>query len=433
MVPRPVLFVLSVLSVPVLALSAFVGVAACTPPPRIDLDPPPTGEGEGEGEGEDGGDVDLAALQARFDEVRCALFACEHRAAQTTDICAAAAREPRAPYHSIAIAAAYVADNRAVLDQAAANACAAAIDAVAATTDACIGPDVDAWRAAMDALAEACGPALYVGAVDEGGACDDDSVCADGGVCPRDRQIDCEGSCVRPLGVGEACVERPGDCVPEAFCDGAVCVRRPLKPIGEFCVDASECQTFQCLDSTCRDKSPRDGECVVDDDCQEGFDLYCRPLPPSTGRLGICQRPVATGEACGFAVRCEGNQACAGHARRFGGGAVDGVCQASVGAVGDVCVPLPAGFDVHDSGCSAELRCDPSTSLCVVAPAVGEACIDGACGAFAYCDDSNVCRAWKNPGATASHPRECRFGLDGGFSVSSGTCVDPSTVTACGF
>lgn len=57
----------------------------------------------------------------------------------------------------------------------------------------------------------------------------------------------------------------------------------------------------------------------------------------------------------------------------------------------------------------------------------------GACGALASCDEGTTCRAVKNPGDAAGGARECRFGLDGGFSSTSGTCVDPERVTGCGF
>jgi hypothetical protein len=407
-------------------------VGACPAPPPVVLDDRPVGDGEGEDREDDDDVLDLPALQTRFDEVRCAIFACQERAATTEVVCAAAAREPRAPYNSLAIAAAHVEAGRAQLDPAAAAVCAAAIDGVALTTNACIGPDADEWQEAMEILIQSCGPALYDGIVPEGGACDDDTVCADGGVCPRERQPDCVGSCVQLLTVGASCVDRFDDCHPTAFCDGSVCVARPQKPLGEFCVDPIECQSGKCFDFACRDASPRDGECIVDEDCQRGFGLYCRPLPPSTGRQGVCALPARTGETCGFGVRCVGNQPCAGHARRFSGGTTDGVCQATVGAIGDPCVPLPAGFDVVDSGCSAELRCDPSTSRCIAAPAIGAPCVDGACGGFSFCDSEGVCRAQRYPGETASGRNECRFGVDGGFSAATGTCFDPEAVGPCG-
>jgi len=158
---------------------------------------------------------------------------------------------------------------------------------------------------------------------------------------------------------------------------------------------------------------------VVDEDCEAPF--YCRPVAPSTGLLGVCQAFSITGGPCGFAQRCAGHMACPGYSQRFNGGNVDGECRPAAD-VGQPCVPVAAGYDFGDTGCFAELTCNPDSLRCEVAPALGEPCTaDGRCGFQAFCDDERVCRAKKGHGAEAGGPQEC---LDT-FNPFLEQCADP--------
>jgi len=142
--------------------------------------------------------------------------------------------------------------------------------------------------------------------------------------------------------------------------------------------------------------------------------LFCRPLPPSTGRLGICKQPVLEGFACSFLIDCAGNQTCTGDFRKHAGGWVEGVCGGELNDVGEGCVPIAEGYDYGDTGCYSDLHCDPATSKCVAAPAIGSPCTspDERCGFRAYCDAAGTCRAKKAPGEAAEASVECLDSFD---------------------
>lgn len=379
------------------------GLAACEAPKTIELDREPGAEGEGEGEE---GVVGIDDVVAAWDEVACGLYACAHRTRVTDDICALAADAHGAPAGTIRFASDTIAAGRGTFDVVTGAACLAVIASMDGFVDDCFGENADTFAAAFgEAFAASCG-ALVVGVVEEDAACVDDSECADGLQCLRDSEFEgCARSCRPRLAVNDSCVEHRADCDDDGVCNGEVCVARALTATGGQCFNHDECVSQRCYDFVCQEKSVRDGECVEEGDCQ--FGQFCRPLPPSTGLQGVCQDHAAAGEACGFAVRCSGNQACAGFSIKHSGGNQDGVCQAVIADVGDACVPVAAGFDDGDTGCYADLVCDADTSTCVVAPLLGAACgVDDVCGFNAFCDDG-VCALKKRVGEPATTAAAC--------------------------
>jgi hypothetical protein len=373
-------------------------------------------------------DATLDELEAAWAELSCGVFACVHRTRVTDEICDLAQGSRELPFDTFRRTRATLAAGRGAYDPQKGNACREVLAAIASSPDDCFGARTPTFQQAHGAaFASTCG-ALLVGTVPDGGACDADTECAGGGVCPRERFPDCVGQCVIELSPGASCVERPFDCAEPAFCNGSVCQSRVLKVEGELCFDASECETGKCFDYACKTVSGIDGECIAEGDC--GANLYCRPLPPSTGRLGICQVPSLPGQGCGFALRCAGNQACPGHARRYGGGSRDGFCQDRPGDVGAPCIPIADGFDFGDTGCFADLVCNPDRRRCEPAPLLGAACAarGAPCGFGAYCDASSICRPKKAHGEPAAGPAEC----SGFFDSFRLECFDPSLRGPCG-
>ncbi len=396
--------------------------AACSAPPTLELGPGLNGS-EGEGEGEEGeGEGEPISADDVLDawrQVACAIYACEHRARQTPAICALADADDGAPYGVIAFAAAEIAAGRATFDADAGARCITLIDALDGYADSCVGADAVRFDEAYgEDFADSCG-AIATGTVAVGDACVVDQQCAGETRCLPDNAFSgCERSCRVVLRVGDACAERPSDCDEASVCDGSVCVSRNLIASGQQCFSNESCVSGKCFNFICKEKSDFDGECIAEGDCQ--FGQFCRPLPPSTGLQGICQTPSATGEECGFAVQCRGNQACPGFAIRNSGGNQNGTCSATLVDVGAACTPIAEGFDRGDTGCFADLRCNPQSALCEEAPAVGDACTDdGSCGFRAFCDDG-VCQPQVGVGEAANDISAC---VEPGF-IQGGVCAD---------
>jgi hypothetical protein len=357
----------------------------------------------------DAGDP-LERLSRKWDEKACVIYACVRRLQTTEQVCARMKQERVAPWNTLRVALTAVAAERARYDAEAAQRCADFIDSLD-TTLPCFGPDTPPiLRLLRPAFEAACGQVVE-GLVAPGSACDADVECAvDGGACLFNRTNDCSGVCVQYLQPGESCEERPRDCAPRSYCDGAVCQAPPLSPDGAACYDdGSSCESGKCFDYRCKQTSGYNGECVEQDDCDPWY--YCRPLPPSTGRLGVCQVPAQTGQQCGYIVHCEGNQSCPGH---FWGPMVvhsTGLCQVAPHGVGAPCVPIPqdGGYTEGDTGCFGDLTCDPTTSLCAVAPSTASPCAEPGrrCGLDSWCDDDGTCRAKKLPGQPADAGIEC--------------------------
>ena len=401
------------------SLSLLLMLVACEAPRPIELGR--EGEGEGEGEGEDE-PATIADVVAAWDAVACGVFACVSHTRVTDEVCALAATAQGTPSGVIPFAAKTIAAVRGTFDVERGEACLALIATMAGFADGCFGADVDTFDDAFgEAFAASCG-ALVVGTVGKDGACVDDSECADGAECLADSNVfeGCERTCRSRLTVNESCVEHREDCDDGSVCDGTVCVSRNLKVTGSQCFDHGECVSQRCFNFACVDNSVRNGECVAEGDCI--FGQYCRPLPPSTGLRGICEDHAAVGAACGFAVKCDGNQVCRGFAIRNNGGNIDGTCQAQPAHIGEACTPVADGYDSGDTGCFADLLCNETTSTCEVAPLLGAACTaDGACGFSAWCNDG-VCVAKKRRGETAPTPAACEDPTY--YSEFDQVCVD---------
>ena len=387
---------------------------ACDTKPIIALESP-TGEGEGEeGEGE-GEVVTLDDVVAAWDDIACDLYACAERTRVTDAVCAKAAAATGNPFGVIRFAADNVAAGTGTVDDAAVLACFNLLATIAvdddAKADACFGPAAEGFAEAYGEDFNATCGQLFTGTIAAGEACSTDIQCAEGNSCLVADPFafeSCERTCRPILAVGEDCSgENRGDCDKGSFCDGSVCVARQLTPTGSQCFDHTACASGRCFDFTCVEKSAFNGECLQEGDCQ--FGQFCRPLPASTGLAGICQDPSAPDEECGFAVECAGNQSCAGYQQRQSGGNVNGTCRATPSDVGESCVPVGDEFAFGDTGCFADLRCDPSTSVCAEAPAVGEACavdVPGSCGFEAWCN-AGTCEAQVQPGEAATDAAAC--------------------------
>jgi hypothetical protein len=401
----------------VAVLLSLVVLTACEAPPSIDL-----------GADDAGPDDDVIVddpvtiddVVAAWGTVACDVFACANHTRTTAAICAKADVATGTPFGVVGFSARALAAGDATFDVDNGAACLTVIESMAAFGDTCVGADAQTFAEAFgDAFDASCG-ALLVGTVAVGEPCVDDSQCADGNACLRDDAFaGCARSCRAILGVNDSCVDRRDDCQDDARCDGTVCVSRNLTATGAQCFGHEECASGRCFDFVCAEKSVRGGECVAEGDCQ--FGQYCRPLPPSTGLLGICEDFSAAADECGFAIRCAGNQLCAGFARRAGGGNTNGVCRPTPADVGDPCVPVADGFDRADTGCFGDLVCNPATLLCEEAPALGAPCTtDRQCGFEGFCDQGDVCQPSKARGEAATEAIECTDLA----VVSQGVCAD---------
>ena len=383
------------------------------------------GDGDGgDGGGDDGGavatTVTLEDVVSAWDAVACGLYACATQTRPTDAICALAGAATGHPFGVIPLAVASVGDGSAVYDELAGAACLTVLQSMTTAADDCFGPAApsvdDVFGDDFDA---SCG-ALLQGQLATGAVCDNDRQCSPGTTCQRDDDVGCARSCRPVLEIADSCVEHPADCQADAFCDGAVCVSRQLTVTGAQCFGHDECASGRCFDFVCAERSVRNGECVAEGDCQ--FGQFCRPLPPSTGLLGVCQDHSTVGGECGFAVACAGNQVCPGYATVTGGGNKNGVCQSRPADVGEACTPIADGFDRGDTGCFKDLLCQPTTLQCQEAPALNAACsADGRCGFQAFCDDNRLCQPTKARGEPADDAGQC---TDDIAFISGGVCAD---------
>ncbi len=347
----------------------------------------------------------------------CRLYACEQRVRQTPETCALALQANGIPYDTFRLAQASVKAGRATYDPEAGKRCAALLRAVDLESD-CFGESVTPLRQGYGAeFVQNCAD-LITGKVGQDGACDYDLECVPGAGCAWGRDYPaCSGKCIVWLKAGETCTNRYNDCVHGTYCDGTKCKSRQLLPDGQTCYDSGEsCQSGKCFNYQCRTVSPKDGECIGQDDCYPG--LFCRPLPASTGWQGVCQLPVGTGQECGYLSRCTGNQSCDGYFWKYQGGWTAGQCGDHPENVGGTCVPIKDGYDYGDTGCFNDLVCNPATSKCVEPPAIGAPCSIPAktCGFNAYCDLPPAVDGGSDGGS------DLDGGMDAGVPVVLGTC-----------
>ncbi len=403
----------------VLCGASFV-LVGCDTPPTIDLntDAGPTGEGEGEA-----AVVSIDDVVSAWDAVACGVFACVSQTRVTDEICALSTTAQGEPFGTIRFAAATIAADRGAFDVERGAACLEVIARMEGFADDCFGAFAVSFDNAFGIdFAASCG-ALVHGLVPENDACVDDSECVDGTFCRLTAETfeGCERTCRPRLAVNDSCVEQRTDCSDDAYCDGDVCVTRNLTVTGGQCFGHEECVSQRCFDFVCQEKSGLNGECVAEGDCQ--FGQFCRPLPPSTGLLGVCQDHSGVGEECGFAIACNGNQVCPGFAIKNSGSNQNGVCQAVPADVGAACTPIAAGFDAGDTGCYADLLCNAVSSTCEAAPPTGAACTaEGACGFNAWCDNG-ICAQKRRRGQSAPTAAACEDPTY--YSSFAEVCGDP--------
>ncbi len=146
---------------------------------------------------------------------------------------------------------------------------------------------------------------LITGKVARGGACFLDAECVDeDAACvpeepPADTQVvTVQGVCEGPPQVGEPC---PGFlCATGAFCDdsGASPICQAIKPDGQPCTDAFECESGICgSGATCEPKKADGVECFTDSECLSEL-CDAEPNP------AVCAPMRANGESCVYGGQC---------------------------------------------------------------------------------------------------------------------------------
>ncbi len=221
---------------------------------------------------------------------------------------------------------------------------------------------------------------VFLGQVAPEEPCLIDDECVGDGLCGFDPNCTdqcCAGACrllPGPVEIGESCVNTVVDCVEGAYCkidamtnQRTVCTAElPLGSsctFGDQCVDAAYCDfsTEQCVTKVGEGELCPFGQGT----CQDG--LYCDWVGQDyeEQRCILLVPFVALGEPCDTNI---GNVACAD--------------------VGALC---------SDAG------------ICVLAPAVGEACVDNRCAAYASCADGTCI-------ANADEGKKCGV-LDGDYGL----------------
>ncbi|MFO0683186.1 MAG: hypothetical protein U0234_14105 [Sandaracinus sp.] len=215
-----------------------------------------------------------------------------------------------------------------------------------------------------------------VGLVCEGAHCQPQPTDCSSAACGSHSACGGPRACAPRVPVGGACVEDRA-CEPTAYCEGGVCVARPVD--GEACARGTVCAPGLGCD---------------------GDGGTCRPLP-------TLDAPCAFGEtglvcADGFACRDD-----------------------------NTCGPLPTEGMNCAAGtmCAAGLGCDftPSGSVCIVPRTEGGACeSDRSCAAAFHCGPAGTCTADLPDGSPCSLGNECVgvCGLDAGGGLSCRAAPD---------
>ena len=337
-----------------------------------------------------------------------------------------------------------VTDGLAVFDSASANLCLTEVKGLLATIP-CNALFTSDSAADPDGFASC--QATFTGTLDDGATCPVDEACKSG-FCDRgsDGKSTCDGKCAPRGKDGASCYNGAG-CADGLRCSSGKCA----KPVtagsvaaGSACEESKECSNgLVCAsDNTGKvcTKPKAAGEACKDFEavpCAEGLTCSegkcaagkkagetCTPPPfpflPSNCAAGLtcsgdkgaekCLSPVPLGGACASDAVCYGlDTTCTG-----------GKCTAvDIGGVGSGCVPKSKHKMGMAFGCTADVVCDPATSTCAAAPAVGAGCVEGECGKALRCAADDKCAALAKSGEDCDTDGDCSAGL----TCSMGKCA----------
>ena len=260
---------------------------------------------------------------------------------------------------------------------------------------------------------------VFVPAVPEGGDCGDDSNCIqrpDGGLVACDQSAGCPGTCTAGGLLNQPCIAslcQQGFCDPELQLDDGgfqeTCVA--YAEAGEPCEQANDiqCDTgLSCVlgDSgalTCRPLGTDGESCTINGDCVATD--YCNFA--GNNAVGTCTVGAQLGQSCQSTPQdtCVSPNFCA-----------QGSCISPFPSIGQTCAPGAA--DCVEGACS--VPSGQSLGTCVIAPVVGEACVDGDC-AVGFCD-AGTCVPEAVAGQPCANEGDCREGdfcNDGGCQLSA--------------
>ena len=334
----------------------------------------------------------------------------------------------------------------AKLDQAAATACIAKLDAA---TPACAAPSGRVVFAACAPfmidpanIGETCKTPYCAGgsgrciegkcaaAPAAGAQCQNEYTCATGFVCSP-----AKGTCVAQGNAGTTC-EVTEECAPPLACIGGAC--KALGAVGAMCTNADECatglvcnggscaaapatcaQASECGQGqicggarTCAARAGAGAACLEDRDC--GPSLYCDDAGHTCIARPAQNEPCAKGIVCAPGLGCSlDNGTCLplpGNGETCAAG--EPFCAGNLGCNDFTCGPLPAAGApcTVDNRCADGLACDfgGKGSTCITPRAVGEECTsDRSCAAGLFCGSANTCEAGRPAGAACSSSSQC--------------------------
>ena len=330
-----------------------------------------------------------------------------------------------------------VASDRVRLDDAAVEACAAALaaDDCGAVEDLCL--PLSRFFVGTLEDGDACGTAFDCQnvCVFTGGVCGVCAACASNFQCD-DGEVCDAGICRAPLAAGETCVSGADQCGNDLVCDGQRCVARHAA--GEPCDDGVCVDGLVCGPAaTCAPPAEDGVACTIDAHCASGRcrEGLCAPLP-TTGachldRCGPGARcddegqcvPGALGDSCRDRRGCDAAHTC-----------TDGLCRARL-APGEVCTAAFADECVDGAACNLNptggpFRCRSVRDRAALGERCEQAlCDEGQCAAGR--EGEERCQALTfglrrgdscTPAAllTCSYPLMCE--------AASSTCADPTVV-----
>lgn len=233
------------------------------------------------------------------------------------------------------------------------------------------------------AAATAC-TEVFVGLVQQGGACTESEECAGSLFCQPAGLNNCAGTCVPRLGEGQNCNPSRELCARGLSCKnpldaGFRCQSRSDAGVG--CGSDSDCQpTLRCSQQLCVRPGGEGAPCVdIDEHKDCASDLGC----VQNGQSAICQKRAALGQPC--SAQGQGVPPC-----------IDSSCVECSLDAGVCVVSGMQGWECHgDSDCRGAFFCArPSMfadGVCVLRARRGETCTPGSSpgtkGSCLYDDD----------------------------------------------